>query len=112
MKISEMLEALKGGGFTNWITPESKTGYLVAGACPAIVRESVHEVTKTDIIDLIVRADDIADAIGGWVDEEDGKAYLDGNTWIPDLETALKVARERGELAVWDIARGVSVYVR
>lgn len=111
MKVSEMLEALRAGGFTDWVTPEKTNGFLVGGACPAIVRESVHEVTKSDIINLIVRADDIADAIGGWIDEEDGKAYLDGNTWIADLGTALEVAQDRGELAIWDIEGGKSIYV-
>lgn len=111
MKVREMLEALRAGGFTDWLTSERTSGFLVGGACPAIVRESVHEVTKSDIIELIVRADDIADAIGGWVDEEDGKAYLDGNTWVADLETALELARVRGERAIWYLDGGQSIYV-
>ena len=45
-------------------------------------------------------------------------AWRDGDTWyldisecVPTLEKALELARERGELAVWDVAKAVELWV-
>lgn len=38
--------------------------------------------------------------LGAW--RHDGRVYLDLSEVIPDRETALRVARERAQLAVWD----------
>ena len=112
MTMAEIMEALRAGGFTIWLTEEKSTGYLVGGACPATVRESVHEVTGRDIANIMIRALGTADTIGGWIDEDDeGRTHLDGSDWFPDLDSATALARERGERAIWDIAKGISVYV-
>ena len=48
---------------------------------------------------------------GGWFDGENGTWYLDISECVPTLEKALKLARERGELAVWDVAKAVEFWV-
>ena len=42
--------------------------------------------------------------LGGWLNAEDGRGYLDVSRVIPDRETALQIARDTNQLAIWDIA--------
>lgn len=39
--------------------------------------------------------------MGTWVDQ--GVVYAEASEWYADYETAMLVAKERGELAIWDI---------
>lgn len=111
--VTDLLAELKLGGFTYWLTEEKTTGYLVGGSCPGREANRPEDITARDIADIMVSALGVADTIGGWIDDEDeNRTYLDGNTWIPDFTNATELAREREERAIWDIARGVSVYVR
>ena len=48
---------------------------------------------------------------GAWFDGENGTWYLDISECVSTLEKALKLARERGELAVWDVAKAVELWV-
>ena len=50
-----------------------------------------------------------ADGLGTWI--SDGQVYIDAVEIYSFLPTALAVARERGELAVWDAQRGEEVQV-
>ncbi len=57
---------------------------------------------------LILRIDKFVkseayDSIGGWKDTETGNYYLDANLHFHKLETALQVAKNNGELAIFDI---------
>lgn len=47
--------------------------------------------------------------LGAWVDGDE--VYLDISEWIADRDTAIMDAKNRGELAVWDIARKESITV-
>ncbi len=56
---------------------------------------------------LILRIDKFVkseayDSIGGWKDENTGNYYLDANLHFDKLETALQVAKMKGELAIFD----------
>lgn len=46
--------------------------------------------------------------LGGWFDS--GKVYLDISENYPDKETALAKAEERGELGIYDVVNGVTIY--
>ena len=48
---------------------------------------------------------------GAWFDGENGTWHLDISECVSTLEKALKLARERGELAVWDVAKAVELWV-
>lgn len=112
MTMREIMEELRAGGFTEWLIPEQTNGYLVGGAVQGSKFNSVDDVTARDVVELLIRAEGHADTIGGWIDRKDeGRTHLDGNDWYPLLDTALEVARERGERAVWDIAAQEDIYV-
>ena len=42
---------------------------------------------------------------------ENGTWYLDISECVSTLEKALKLARERGESALWDVAKAVEFWV-
>jgi hypothetical protein len=50
-----------------------------------------------------------AEYFGVWTDTEGGTIYVDAVDWTPSRGNALAMARKRGELAVWDIARCAEV---
>lgn len=49
--------------------------------------------------------------VGGWLDADSGKYYLDISQNIQDKAKALQVAAERKQLAIYDVANGVSIYL-
>ena len=51
------------------------------------------------------------DCFGGWLDTDDGIYYVDISTRTNNLHTALKQARERGEVAIYDSLKDVVIYV-
>lgn len=65
---------------------------------------SVREMTAMDL-----RANEY---YGTWKDEEDGgKVYYDISENIQDKEEALRIAKERGELAIFDLETFESIYI-
>lgn len=48
---------------------------------------------------------------GIWTDPTDGRIYVDPCEHVADRAAALELARERGELAIWDWVAGESVSV-
>lgn len=49
------------------------------------------------------------DGFGTWI--HDGTVYVDPHTRTEDLAHALDLARERGELAIWDSEQGEAINV-
>lgn len=47
--------------------------------------------------------------LGVWRDERDGAVYFDVSELVQDREEAVRLGRERGQLAVWDFASGSEV---
>ena len=47
--------------------------------------------------------------IGTWLERD--SIYIDSTTWIESLSQALELAKVRGELAIWDVANSVSIYL-
>lgn len=106
-------QVIDRGGFT--IQPRTgavpETGFAVAirGAEQAFPPPSTPE-ELAGIIDDYMRqhADDFNDEsshLGGWVDEEEGKLYLDVTRILPDHGAAEKFGREQGQLAYFDLAK-------
>ena len=48
---------------------------------------------------------------GGWQDQKTGKYYVDISTTYDSLEWALKMAKQRGELAIYDRVLGIVIEV-
>jgi hypothetical protein len=47
--------------------------------------------------------------MGTWVDQ--GVVYAEASEWYADYETAILVAKDREQLAIWDIAAKESVFI-
>jgi hypothetical protein len=67
-----------------FVEAESNFGYWVASA----------ETTPEDL--------SLGDYLGVWTDPETGKTWYDKTHFIEDLGTALILAREWKQLAIWD----------
>lgn len=50
--------------------------------------------------------------LGTWLDENTGSLWLDVSTNFTNKRAATKAANEAGEIALWDVKRGESVYLR
>jgi len=44
--------------------------------------------------------------VGAWKNHETGFVHVDASDHFEDFETAHRIAQERGELAIWEIAGG------
>lgn len=114
LKCSELKQMVKdNGGFSiNPLGECAKTGYMV----------SVKDLYKIDL-DLIDQDDvnfasdiarEIGGYIGGWLDTQSDSPfnfYMDISINIQDKEQALKIARENGQLAIYDVLNGESIYL-
>jgi len=84
-------------------------GYYVGGLFPSLVFDSVDTVDRGEVAWWI--GTHVAKFYGVWADEETGKVYIDAVDWTYDLVAALTVGRNRGEIAVWDIAQGAEIRI-
>lgn len=108
---------LAGGGFTydprtRQLVP--KEGFAVAnppGARsvdrPAGAAGAIREAMQRNA--ELLRQPDMM--LGGWTDQKVGRDMIEVSQVRPDLEEAMALARQRGEKAVWDLARGVEIPV-
>lgn len=111
-----------GGYSVNYIGRKPKTGYMVGGMTVVTGKYRVNKPT-TRIVDANHAAvqqgvkdfyeehrellKQPGNYFGSWVDG--GKVYLDISQRVPTRAKALVLGRERGELAVYDVKRGVSI---
>jgi len=109
-----MLQETPDGTYTieaNTLKPvEHKTGYFVGlyqGTYLKLSRPPTGLTVKT-YAQLFKK--DMSAYVGLWTDE-DGITHLDPSVWIPYLHTALEVAKENNQLAVWDIKNMESIYL-
>ena len=80
-------------------------GYYVGGASWSMVRAAAM-ITRDDVRTFIAAHAD-APFIGMWT--EDGRVFLDAVDHITDRDDAIKLGRERHELAIYDIANGQTI---
>lgn len=107
-----------GGGFTYQPILASSP---VKGYALSISRENERvfegDVTEEQIAQYIAdreslfRADPQAH-VGGWLDVETGKVYLDVSIIEPDRETAIRRAQEYGQEGIYDLEKGETVIVK
>lgn len=134
-KLSDHLETEGGfsipadlgyGDFSRALGGQPKAGYIVAlgddkasGVSIPYTYEAREYLALAIQVLLskylgIVTANAISGTVymGGWVDTEDPngpRLYLDWSEQIPDLKTAMLKARERNQLAIWDVAAGEEI---
>lgn len=53
----------------------------------------------------------LGELFGRWTDPDTGTVYWDAVEVLPTLTEAVDAARVRGELAIWDAAESMSVFV-
>jgi hypothetical protein len=82
-------------------------GYFVGGEGAPLVFGSVEDGNRSTamraIRDFVGKLS--GRYVGWWADEETGKIYVDGTTWFSSEHEAARTARERKEIAIYDIER-------
>lgn len=102
------------GGFT--VDPRTggdvRTGYGLS-VYPERERQIGGKVTPEDIRQYAYDNADLlaipGNLLGGWRDPETGIAFLDVSTVRHDRDDALFIARQNGQLAIFDFRYGVSI---
>lgn len=108
---------LANGGAT--LTKDKKDAILHNGYMVSIPNLWTRVLTIDTDYDTIEKAiDDMskivipnASYVGIWVDTTKGLIYIDESFNYLDKGTALAVAKEKGEKAIYDIERGESIYL-
>jgi len=110
-------KALKvNGGFTVDHSFDSpKKGYMV-GFKSLFVLPNVQSLMSETYLMLTLIVQELKTPnkdlfLGGWIDEESGKVYIDISENFINKDEALKVAKERGELAIYSLQFDESIYV-
>ena len=90
-----------------------ETGYMVSYEG---FERVLDKVTKKDIEDYVNENEPYICLlppvyIGGWLDAETGRYYLDISQNVQTLPEALALAAARRQIAVYDVENNVSIYV-
>lgn len=116
--------ALYNGGASIWTGGELSTGYLVGipalapnpGSFPASTIRALANGERQAAADTLigewipaVRDVDYVATIGSWIDTDTDRIYFDASSHHTTLEDAASAARDRNELAIWDVANGVEI---
>ncbi|MFA5626102.1 MAG: hypothetical protein WC965_01195 [Thiohalomonadaceae bacterium] len=110
MTIQEMLEAIReNGGFTVDLDGKElpKRGYFVS--MPGRERVYALEDLTEDRLSLYTATVPHDKLLGAWVD--DGCVYLDASEHFTRKRDAIKAGRERGQKAIWDVAKGIAIFL-
>lgn len=114
LKVNELKELVKlNGGFSvspNGDTP--KSGFMVS--IRDLYKISLDLIEQDEINFASDIASEVNGYIGGWLDTADTNVnnfYMDISVNIQDREKALQVARENGQLAIYDIEKNESIYL-
>lgn len=88
-----------------------KTGYYVAG----LHKPHMFDLKDSDTRDyqfalgMAYAATEGLGLMGTWVDQ--GVVYAEASEWYTSRTTAIAVAKDRGELAIWDVANKVCIHI-
>lgn len=85
-------------------------GYFVADGSKGVklLSSDFNNTLEDALLDVSMRS---ANALVGVWTSYDGIVYIDPTEHVADTETALKLARDRGELAIWDAFKSECVYL-
>lgn len=79
------------------------TGYAVA------VRETQGSFGRDGLQRVVEYAETHHTAIGGWRDTATGLYYFDATLIVSDLTEAVRLGRENGQIAIYDIANNKEI---
>ena len=103
-----------GEGETLWNMPEKLTGYVVGGKIPELVfpwdtadtvigeMVSNHFITHAPAVVT-------SDCVGWWRYKDN--IHVDVNDWVETLQAARALGMAREQISIWDIARGVEIFL-
>ena len=111
----QLLEATDGitVAATAGVVPLPNTGYVVGGVVPALATVNGPTVWEdvnawvTEHLQLVAAT--AGYRFGAWVNPADGVLWLDVVEIVHEADKAVRLGRERGEIAVWDIRNGVDI---
>lgn len=111
---SQIIANPSGGTVSLHSDPLPSFGYFVGGRVSALIVDLLTD--KTPVADIetfvrYVRESTGALYLGWWTDEETGKLYVDATTWVADVDKAIRLGEERGEIAIFDIECKTSLYL-
>lgn len=98
-----------GGSTTSLVTGQDLGGTQTYSVSPYKDREQVipGQPTKEQLAAYVEKNKDLLStpdhALGTWYNPDDGNTYLDVAITVSDKETALRVARENNQLAIFDL---------
>jgi len=96
----------KTGGFSlNLNLQEPQSGYMVGGY------SDVYANPTDDQIEALLKKATGNFFVGGWIDENTDKVYIELSKRFDDKETAIKTARFLKELAVYDVENKKTIYL-
>lgn len=110
MNLRPIIDNPEGGTLDLRGFPLPDNGYFVGGACPPLVFDSADDMTYVALGAFIGHLRSAY--VGWWTDEETGKVYVDGTDWYGTEHVAATVARERHEIAFWDIGAEREIRLR
>lgn len=114
----------KAGGHTASATgaPVPDSGFMVGGFAKSLIFDA-SLITDGEHDEVVWRmvfrwvADNYGVAtmrsmfLGGWIDVEEGAAYIDMSQHYSDKDAAIEVAQFHEEIAIWDLAAGEEIRV-
>jgi|688.fasta_scaffold1310757_1 hypothetical protein len=95
-------------------TIESNIGYMVSTKPNLEYIVNTAEPLYFEVLAYVERVVGLLganSAIGAWVDAKSGKVYLDVSECILDLNTAIKLAKQANQKAIFDLNRKETIYV-
>lgn len=105
------------GGFTfHAITKDQpRSGFAVSLYKDRERKLDAKDCTVNEIADYVVRNWDLLSKennyIGGWVNPEDNKVYLDVSTVVRSADEAFRLGKAHKQIAYFDLAKGESVTI-
>lgn len=76
----------------SWLPLKKRSGYFVT------IREFKGYLGKNEYA-------------GVWKDPKTNLVYLDVVIWVPNKETALKIGKDKKQLAIWDIKQQKEIWI-
>lgn len=105
--------AIKNGGFSlNKDGNSPATGYMIS--CKDLYKLNLSDLSNDKLDNAIKEATKIGGYIGGWLDvnsDDKNNFYLDISINVKDKDEAIELAKKNGQLAIYDIASGESIYL-
>ena len=104
MTIAEYTLQNGGGTFDNALRPvQLSTGYVVGGIMRPVILNNVSDLD--DLKPFMTN-----EFFGTWI-APDGRIYIDAVQVVSDRQQAIELAKQRGELAIWDAENKVEVTI-